>query len=121
MKAFIRSVTVGPMPTFSPRRFQLRVTPSARFERWKMLSWPAIVTAQLLAIDVRLPSTMRALRPFDTRSWLTAATNCDDSFGTIVIGSAGVAAAQPADNGEATDQTAANPATTSVVENVVKM
>jgi hypothetical protein len=42
---------------------------------------------------------------------LTAATNCEDSPDARDSWSAGVAAAHPADSGEATDQTAANPAT----------
>jgi hypothetical protein len=49
-----------------------------------------------------------------------AATNCELSLGADAIWSIGVAEAQPADSGEATDQAAANAATTSVVEKVVK-
>jgi hypothetical protein len=119
MNASIRLPTVGPTPTFSPRRFQSIVTSDARLERWKMLSaWP-IVTAQFCAIDDRLLSTVRVPRPLDARSWLIAATNCELSLEAAEICCSGVAAAHPADSGEATDQTAANPATINVVEKVV--
>jgi hypothetical protein len=84
-----------------------------------MLSCDAMVTAQSCATAVRLPSTLKSLRPCERRSWLISATNCDDSPGTGEICSSGAAAAQPVAKGDATAQTEASAATTSVVENVV--
>src|SRR5437660_7240087 len=72
-------LTVGPMPTFSPRVCQLEGAWEARLGLWEMVPAAAMRSDQALAMPLREASTDSGPRPLLARSWLRRETNCEAS------------------------------------------
>src|SRR6478735_10751985 len=90
--------TLGPRPTFSPRRCHSDGAPSERFE-WLMAPTAAMCSAQLRAFAARLLLTPRPGRPFEARRALVRAMKSPSAPGSLTA---------PAGD----DRTAMDPATT---------